>query len=46
MPYYQKGCDVDGFAYDSVLKSNLSSANMGETLVTKLALGPVFNWNG
>ena len=48
MPYYQEGCDVDSFAYDSVLKSNLSSANVRETLVTILApggLGYFFNWN-
>ena len=39
MPYYQKGCDVDSFAYDSVLKPNLSSANKRETLITTLAMG-------
>jgi hypothetical protein len=39
MPYYQEGCDVNSFAYVSVLKPNLSSANMRETLVTTLAPG-------
>jgi len=33
MSYYQEGCDVDSFAYDSVLKPNLSSANMRETII-------------
>jgi hypothetical protein len=37
MPYYQEGCDVDNFAYVSVLKPHISSANMRETLVTTLA---------
>ena len=48
MAHYQEECDVDTFAYDSVLKSNLSSANVRETLVTILApggLGYFFNWN-
>ena len=39
MPYYQEGCDVDSFAYDSVLKPNLSIANMRESIVTTLAPG-------
>ena len=39
MAHYQEECDVDSFAYDSVLKSNLSSANVRETLVTILAPG-------
>jgi hypothetical protein len=34
MSYYQEGCDVDSFAYVSVLKPNLSSANRREILVT------------
>jgi hypothetical protein len=38
MPYYQEGCNVDSFAYVSVLKPNISSANIRETLVTTLAL--------
>ena len=45
MSYYQEGCDVDSFAYDSVLKPNLSSANMRETLITTHApggFGPCF----
>jgi hypothetical protein len=37
MPYYQERCDVDSFAYVLVLKPNISSANMRETLVTTLA---------
>jgi hypothetical protein len=37
MPYYQEGCDADSFAYVSVFKPNISSANMRETLVTTLA---------
>jgi hypothetical protein len=37
MLYYQEGCDVDSFAYVSMLKLNLSSANMREILVTTLA---------
>jgi hypothetical protein len=37
MLYYQEGCDVDSFAYVSVLKHNISSANMRETLVTTLS---------
>ena len=41
MLYYQEGCKVDSFAYDSKLKSNLSSANMRETLVTSLAPGGI-----
>ena len=47
MLYYQEGCDVDSFAYDSVLKPNLSSANMRDTLVTTLelsGLGDFFSW--
>jgi hypothetical protein len=39
MSYYKEECDVDSSAYVSVLKLNLSSANMRETLVTTLALG-------
>ena len=39
MSYYQDGCGVDSFAYDSVLKPNLSSANMRETLITSLTPG-------
>jgi hypothetical protein len=39
MLYYQEGCNVDSFAYLLVLKPNLSTANMRETLVTKLAPG-------
>ena len=31
MSYYQEGCGVDSFPYDSVLKPNLSSANMRES---------------
>jgi hypothetical protein len=45
MPYYQEEHDVDSFAYVCVLKPNLSSANMRETLVKTLALcglGPCF----
>ena len=45
MSYYQEGCDVDSFAYDSVLKPNLTSANMREILVTTHApcgFGPYF----
>jgi hypothetical protein len=45
MSYYQEGCDVDSFAYVLMLKPNLSSANMRETLDTTLApsgLGPYF----
>jgi hypothetical protein len=38
MTYYQKGYDVDSFAYVSVLKPNISSANMRKTLITTLAL--------
>jgi hypothetical protein len=34
MPYYQEGCDVDSFSYVLVLKPNLLSANMRETLAT------------
>jgi hypothetical protein len=37
MPYYQEGYDVDSFVYISMLKPNISSANMKETLVTTLA---------
>ena len=39
MPYYQEGCDVDSFAYDSVLKPNLSSANLRETHSTTRTFG-------
>jgi hypothetical protein len=34
MPYYQEGCNVDSFAYVSVLKPNLPSVIMRETLTT------------
>jgi hypothetical protein len=37
MPYYQEGCNVDSFAYVSVLKPNLPSAIMRETLFTTSA---------
>jgi hypothetical protein len=36
MSYYQEGCDVYSFVYVSVLKPNISSANMREILVTTL----------
>ena len=39
MAHYQEECDVDSFAYDSVLKPNLSIANMRESIVTTLAPG-------
>jgi hypothetical protein len=34
MSYYQEGCNADIFAYVSVLKPNLPSAIMRETLFT------------
>jgi hypothetical protein len=34
MPYYREGCNVDSFAYVSVLKPNLPSAILRETLTT------------
>jgi hypothetical protein len=37
MPYFQEGCDVDIFAYISMLKPNISNTNMRETLVIILA---------
>jgi hypothetical protein len=39
MPYYQEGCNVDSFAYVSVLKPNLPSTIMRETLITTLEPG-------
>jgi hypothetical protein len=36
-PYYQEGCNVDSFAFVSVLKPNLPSAIMRETLFTTRA---------
>ena len=39
MMYYQEGCNVDSFAYVSVLKPNLPSASMRETLIAALVLG-------
>jgi hypothetical protein len=37
--YYQEGCNVDSFAYVSVLKPNLPSAFMRETRITTHAPG-------
>jgi hypothetical protein len=39
MPYYQDGCNVDSFAYVSMLKPNLPSVIMRETLITTHAPG-------
>jgi hypothetical protein len=50
MPYYQEGCNVDSFAYVSVLKPNLPSAIMREKLLPQhmhlMVLELIFSWNG
>jgi hypothetical protein len=49
MPYYQEGCNVDSFAYVSVLKHNISSAKTREYLsqyLHWLILDIDFSWNG